>query len=119
MTVAEAAEELLQEAMFRTLDGRRTWDAERVPIIPFLAFTMRSKITDDARTAALHKRQAQMVVDEFQRPTPIDEALDQVDVCQGIADRLLDAAQGDSILEKVAFQMIDGVGKPQVIAEAT
>lgn len=119
MTVGEAAEELLQEVVFRTLNSKRNWDPEDVQVVPFLALAMKSIISDDARTAALHKRKEARVVDELQRPTPVDEALDQAATCEGFAQRVIDAAAGDPKLESLALELLDGVGKPAKIAAAT
>lgn len=118
LAVGNAAEELLQEAVFRTLDDTRKWDPE-VRVVPFLTLVMKSMITDDARTAASRRRKKALVVDELQRPMPADEALDQAAICEGLADRVLQAAAGDPHLESLALAMLDGVGKPADIATET
>lgn len=119
MTVAKAAEELLQEVVFRTLNSKRKWDPDEVPVIPFLSRAMKSIISDDARTAAGRKRKEMLVVDELQRATPADEALDQAAICQGFAARVLQAADGDPQLESLALVILDGAAKPADIARET
>lgn len=119
LTIADAAEELLQEAVFRTLDSKRNWDPDAVGVVPFLAQVMKSKISDDARTAALHKKKEALVADELQRQTAADDALHIAALCDGFAARVLRAADGDPTLEAVAVSLADGVWKPAVIAKET
>jgi len=134
-TITKAAEDLAQEAVVRTLSGERTRDPAKWPdIVIFMEQTMRSILCsemkrlkrqgialDGAGVDDEHPADAKLgLLDDRARGfrDPLLEMLGREE-CDQILEAVLDAAEDDPNVEKVANALMDGGPKPEDIAQET
>lgn len=127
-TVADAAEELAQEAIVRTLEGKRQWDPSRVPDLEsYLYWVMRSIVHAAAQSpgsrVAFFDDEQETSLESLSESTQ-DAATPEATclLAEEVALRekaIWDAAGDDPILLKLVEAVMDGCGKPAEIADKT
>lgn len=135
----EAAEELAQDAVLRTMTGKRTWNPARVPDLDyFLGGVMRSILSAASKspTFLTEPLSTVPVAQDAGEYTSADETLGTLDdrargmkdpemelldaeSCSMLVDRALDAAGDDASAAKVVGAVVDGCQKVAEIADAT
>lgn len=124
----QSAMDLVQEAVVRTLNGRRRWNPERVPDLErFLGETVRS-IAHSYRKQGVRRGPSH---DDDIKPeqrgrlglgaTPgrkPDEILTSKEACEQLESDLLLAAGDDDELLSLIQELFDGAAKPREVAEA-
>ncbi len=135
----EAAEELAQDAVLRTMTGKRTWNPARVPDLDyFLSGVMRSILSAARKspTFLTEPLSTVPVAHDCDESSPADEVLGTLDdrahgvknpeehlldaeSYSMVVDRALDAAGEDAAAAKVVDAVAGGCEKPTEIAEAT
>lgn len=126
-TVNAKAQRLVHEAITRTLEGKRTWDPERVPDLHyFLKEAVRSILSAELESPRSDDLPLEKVPGLENDPavlelggTSVEEQMIEHEANAGFIDEVLAAAADDPILEKVVNAIIDGGYKSAEIAEAT
>lgn len=117
-TIAQAAKDVLQEAVLAVADGTRKWDPERVDLERFLKEAMRSIASNRAANTETKRTMSDL---NDTHPAPSNPHLDYLsqEACAAIEAEALAAAGDDPELELIVTELIDGNHKPRDIAEAT
>jgi DNA-directed RNA polymerase specialized sigma24 family protein len=135
----EAAEELAQDAVLRTMSGKRTWDPAKVPDLDyFLSGVMRSILSAARKSPTFLTRPLSTVpvAHDSEEASSADEVLGTLDDrARGgedpeeqlldnesysmVVDRALDAAGEDASAAKVVDAVVDGCEKVAEIANTT
>lgn len=135
----EAAEELAQDAVVRTMTGKRTWNPAKVPDLDyFLSGVMRSILSAARKspTFLTEPLSTVPVAHDCDEGVSADEALGTLDDrARGmkgpeeelldaesyslVVDRALDAAGDDASAAKVVDAVVDGCEKVAEIADTT
>ncbi|WP_176063012.1 hypothetical protein [Anaeromyxobacter diazotrophicus] len=135
----EAAEELAQDAVLRTMTGKRTWNPAKVPDLDyFLSGVMRSILSAASKspTFLTEPLSTVPVAHDGDEASSADEVLGTLDdrargmkdpetalldaeACSMLVDRALDAAGDDASAAKVVDAVVDGCEKVAEIADAT
>lgn len=125
-SVAEAAEELAQDAVLRTMTGKRTWDPAKVPDLDyFLGEVMRSILSAAKKSPAFatDRLSTVAVMDEDERTLSADGGLGLLDDrARGITDperHLLDAESYAELIEAALDAAGDDADVVKVVEAAT
>lgn len=129
------AEDIVQNIILKTLDGRRVWDPEKGELIPWLRQQINSELDHLVKSAA-HRYEQRMATstgenEENDSPEPereIEYAENEAQQPEKILlrkekvgidlDHLLEAVGDDTKLEEMVFAMLDGCPpKAQALAE--
>ena len=126
--VGEAAEDLVQEAVLRTLSGDRNWDPERVPDLRwFLVQVIRSIASSYRKRGARRGSEFTEDIEPIPRghlglganPSPKpDEESQWRQAVEELETELFEAAGDDEDLLKIVEEFFDGAEKPNDIAES-
>ena len=120
-----AAEELLQEAVLRTMKGERRWDPQTVPDLDiFLAGVMRSIASALFKKDATQRRHLAENTEQIcdgshsmsRASSNILEEKQKEERSKELEDALLSAAGDDDVLLLIVEALFDGLEKPRDIA---
>jgi hypothetical protein len=126
-TVNAHAQQLVNEAIARTLEDKRAWDPERVPDLHyFLTQVVRSILSselgspqsDEIPLENAPNLENDLAAIKFGSASA-EEHLFEHEADGGLVDEVLEAAADDLILGKVVNAIIDGSYKSAEIAETT
>jgi RNA polymerase sigma factor (sigma-70 family) len=126
MPDGQEAEDLVQEALRRLLDNTRAWDHEKVSLEAFLVSSVRSLASSAVKGSANRvrpieddaAREPSEVMDPTVQAESPEQLVAQLQRYALLADAALNAASGDSDMEKIVTAALDGcVKRAEMIQE--
>ncbi len=127
MPEGQEAEDLVQEALRRLLDNTRAWDHEKVSLEAFLVGSVRSLASSAVKGTANSvrpfeddaAREPREAMDPTSQAASPEELLAQLQRYDLLADAALNAASGDSEMEKIVTAALEGCVKRSEMIEET